>query len=613
MYLSKVVIENFRCFRNFELSLEAGLNVVAGRNNTGKSNLLAAIRHALGPSASRSDSLWLTADDFFRESASEDPETTIRITLTFADLTERQRAQFFEIVDFDLSDLTKSKAIVRFEASLPKGRRNPITQRWGGPESSDRSQIPSELLEALPVTFLPALRDAESALMPGHRSRLAALLRDLADRGGDSEKEAIESIFKEANTALEGRDLIKGLRTKLQQTTETMAGSDYAESTIRTSGVDFDRILRTLRVEMSSGPLPDLSANGLGYNNLLYMAVVLEHLKSEAADESPLLLVEEPEAHLHPQLVILLAQYLANEVPGGSRPQTIVTTHSPVFATCVKPSQMRLMRTSGEPKAIRGVSLAERGLNDREEREIQRLLDATRASLYFAKGVVLVEGISEVLLLPVLATALGHNLAANHVSVIPLCGVAFGTLEKLLQDEALGIPVVIVTDADPPTEKESGWTTAYPRRDGAGFAVSARVVKLEKCFAMSKTVKVIKSKVTLEYDLAEAAASNADAILTAWSQCFEGKPRTFNQELLDAAGSSAHDRALCVWRGICRADHSGSKAELAHRLADLLATAALPGATPVDFEVPVYIVQAIEHIMSATAGPQGLGAKGGQG
>src|ERR1700730_10906416 len=58
MYLSSVEVSNFRSLKEFKVDLQPGLNVLAGRNNTGKTNLLNAIRHALGPSASRGDAIW---------------------------------------------------------------------------------------------------------------------------------------------------------------------------------------------------------------------------------------------------------------------------------------------------------------------------------------------------------------------------------------------------------------------------------------------------------------------------------------------------------------------------------------------------------------------------
>src|SRR5713226_2828068 len=99
MYLSTIEVKNFRSLKELLVEFQPGLNVLVGRNNTGKTNLMEAIRHALGPSASRGDALWLERDDFYRESPDDAKERTISITLTFAGLTEHQGAHFFEIVD----------------------------------------------------------------------------------------------------------------------------------------------------------------------------------------------------------------------------------------------------------------------------------------------------------------------------------------------------------------------------------------------------------------------------------------------------------------------------------------------------------------------------------
>src|SRR6185295_1200658 len=71
MFLSSVEIRNFRSFEELRRDLQPGLNVLVGRNNTGKTNLLRAIRQAVGPSASRGDALWLERDDFYRASAAD--------------------------------------------------------------------------------------------------------------------------------------------------------------------------------------------------------------------------------------------------------------------------------------------------------------------------------------------------------------------------------------------------------------------------------------------------------------------------------------------------------------------------------------------------------------
>lgn len=562
----------------------------------GKTNLLRAIRLALGPSASRGDTVWLDRDDFYKESAVDETERTISITLTFEALTEQQRSHFYEIVEFDIADLANSKATIRFEASWPKGKRQAVVQRTGGTPSPDAPEVPTRLLESLPITFLPALRDAEVALAPGYRSRVALLLRDLAERQGAGSQEEIEGIYTQANKALEEVDLVKTTRLSLQDTTADLAGSDYSPSSIRAAEMDFMRILRSLQVQMDGAPIGGLDANGLGSNNLLYMAVVLEHLKKPEPDECPLLLIEEPEAHLHPQLTMLLADYLANKTPGGSTPQTLVTTHSATLAASVPPSRVLVQFVDHITKQLRCHSIAKAGMDEIELGELHRMMDITRATMYFAKAVILVEGISEALLLPVLARRRGYDLRKLHISVIPICGVSFRTFKKLLNPDVLGIPVSIVTDADPRVHSTGKWDDDTPATENGAFAICDRTKLLLTDFQGHATVHVFPSKLTLEYDLAEAGDDNAMVMAQVWEQCFAGTPGTFNRKKVAEAGADREAKALAAWRGICRADHSGSKAELAQRLAGHLAKQDDKGQFMVNFDVPDYLIQAIRYV-----------------
>ncbi len=597
MHLSKVEINNFRCLKNVTVSLQPGLNVLVGRNNTGKTNLLNAIRHAVGPSASRGESIWLTRDDFYRDPKSGTPADSMSVTLTFSNLSDQERAHFYEIVNFDLADLSGSRAILRFEASWPPQKRQASIKRWGGPKVAEPTPAPAELLQSLPITFLPALRDAETALSPGQRSRLAMMLEDLAARSPDDPKERIERIFCVANARLERQKLISDAQDSLQGSTKGMAGTDYVASTIRAAESKFDRILRTLRIVMESESASELGLNGLGYNNLLYIGVVLEHLQSSDEVECPLLLVEEPEAHLHPQLTVLLGEYLAKSVPGSTVPQTIVSTHSPTLAATVPPNRVQVLFQEAPACDTCCHALGNAGMTDSEERELQRMLDVTRASLYFAKGALLVEGISEALLLPVLAKRAGHDLAKNHVSVIPICGVAFAVFKKLIDPAVLGIPVSIITDSDPPVIRGEDWKSDEPEVHNGSFAVSDRAQKLVDLFSGHQSVSVFRSQITLEYDLAAAGDTNADVMADVWETCFDGTPRTFSKTTLVAAGSDRDQRALHVWRGICRSEHTGSKADFAHRLAERLSHTNPDDSFVDQFTVPTYLTNAIQYVV----------------
>ncbi len=590
MHLSNIKIENFRNLKSLVVDLRRGLNVLVGPNNAGKTNLFDAIRHALGSSSNQSESLWLEEEDIYHTSEGQPTTEPISIQLTFSDLNETQRPHFFEIIDFSQNVPTETAcARINFEGSWLQEKGRFRVKRWGGANSGERTQIPTEILEALPVTFLPALRDAEAALTPGNRSVLARVLRDLSKRGGDDYYQDFETIFEKANEQLKDQPLIQTVEGRLRNSMQEMAGAGYPEPLIRAADPAFGRIVRTLRVILDKAPVGNLSKSGLGFNNLLFIGTVLAYLEEPREEECPILLVEEPESHLSPQHTVLLGEQLSQL----QIPQVLVSTHSPTFAAQARPSQMLMLH---ERQGLqRCHPLHKTGMTTGEERQLQRMLDITRATLYFAKGVILVEGISEALLLPELARISGIDLAKNYISVVPISGVSFGTFEKLFGAGGLEIPVSILTDADPavfPGDTKD-WKSESPN---IGQKCD-RLVVLEAAFSNVPTVDVRNSIVTLEYDLALAGDGNPKIMARAWVKTFTGTPG-FTEASLEGLNTK-EEKALAVWRGICRAKHSGSKADFAHMLAEELAEMRLK--KDFSFSVPDYICQAIKHAQSATA------------
>lgn len=600
MYLSKISIKNFRSIKSIEINFQKDLNVFVGKNNTGKSTIIDAIRLVLSSPINNPNPIWITEDDFYKASQADNRSEFISIAMEFADLSENQQTKFFEIVDFDLANTANSIARIIYKVSWPLKAKRATIRRVGGPDGPEMSEVPQKIMDLFSVIYLPALRDAEVALTSGNKSQLASLLKNLAK---EKDKEDVTAIFKDSNKKLSEQDLVLNISNGINEITKDVVESEFNSSRIVTADADFFRILRTLQLQLDGNPISDLASNGLGSNNLLYIAVVLQYLKSIEQDECPILLVEEPEAHLHPQMVLALSKYLSEKIPQDKKPQTFITTHSPTLVTDIPLDKMFLQFKKGDD--IFCNSLKNANFNDSQKKSFARLMDITKSTLYFAKGVILVEGISEAILIPVLAKRMGIDLRKKQISVIPICGVSFEIFKNIFNEAIFDIPVSIITDADP--EKEvpqkvidkdgqkknvADWENAYvPDKS----KICDRAQKLTNVFNGINKICVKLSEITLEYDLAKASEHNPFTIAKAWDLCFDGSPKTLNEAVLKSL-KSTEEQAMRIWRVICLSGNVHGKGDLASNLSLVLEEKNDNGEFSNQFVVPQYIQDAITFV-----------------
>lgn len=592
MHLSKITVKNFRNLKDFQITLRPGLNVLLGENNIGKTNLLDAIRLALATPFSP-DAPRLSPEDISRLSTSQ----TIEISLWFEDLNETEQAEFLDLLDYHPP---KVAASLHFAATFNPRTERWATRRWGGDRPYTDSGISEDVLQSIPVTMLEALRNATSALQPGRQSRLARVLKVLAT---NSQREDIAKILQIANEALEKDAFIGTVQKQIEEQSRRAIGPVLSQrSLIRASEPSFDKIAQNLRLVIDSniqrgagtpvtdGEIEELRSNGLGYNNLLFLATVMTELQAAKDATMPVLLVEEPEAHLHPQLQTKLADGL-RQATSERRIQTLVTSHSPTIAAHVPLSNLTVIHRADA--GLKAADLAALALAPKEEAQLRRLIDVTKAALFFSRGLIIVEGITEALLLPVLARRRGTPLEDKAVSVIPLCGVEFGTIAKLFGPDRLNIPTALVTDSDPVVDNKEKWADATP----CVGTKADRVTKLEEQCNGNPILRVCTASVTFEYDLARGGPGNPALLAAAWEDCHDGMPQTLNSQVISSL-RTLDDQALRIWRAICIADKGKHKGALAHSLASMLeaSTPADASAEP-DFGIPSYLTEAMDHAL----------------
>jgi putative ATP-dependent endonuclease of the OLD family len=591
MHLSKVAIRNFRNIEDLVVNLKSGLNVIVGVNNVGKTNFACSIQIALGQQPLSETDVPIRPDG----TRSTEP---IQIDLVFAGLSADERAQYLDILDLNPEKPEESTASIHFEASWTSENRRPRWTRWAGERKRTEAAVPEDVLESLRVTLLTALRDATSELLPGRQSRLGRLLRLLAT---DPEREEITNVIQSANSSLREKNLVIKTRERIQERLTGASGEKFAQQVqIGTSAPRFDFIVNSLRIVLQNigvGSLPpvELGTNGLGYNNLIYMATVLSELAATEPTDSPLLIVEEPEAHLHPQLQCILSSFLSKPAHDIRQVQTILTTHSPTIAAHVPPESIHVFHRD-ETGALVSTRIDECGLTERELKELRRLLDVTKATLLFANGVILVEGISEALLLPVLAERERKPLERNGISVVPVYGVDFSTLMKLFGQGRLRIKAAVLTDGDPGEIQQED--RIIPATDANGqFKRAARIGNLID--KKNDFIDVFVSDVTLEYDLAAAGPVNPEVMVEAWEECYQRRSKLLTAASLADAGSDPTERARVIWRGTCLSNSTVSKPEFAQRLAAKLQRE--EDYAMVRFDTPEYIKRAIDFVLGNVA------------
>lgn len=587
MYLSKLKIANFRAIKEAEINFQKGVNILIGENNSGKSTIIDALRICLGYGKSEKSISIKETDLHINRNDVNEENTEIQFDLIFEiEDWVRERQCFYDFLSQDPNDKTKQTIQFHLKYSFINSGKRKFFKRtvWGG--DNEGQLIPYEALEEIFFIYLDPLRDAVSNLRPySYQNKVANLFNELTKYKKDDDEivlnddkkeklaEELYKVFDEENG--DWKSILNTGNEKVNKHLEgTGISAKYPNIKMNYVGRKYSDIVKGIELKRpvfkentsSYQKYFDIHQNGLGENNLIYASVVLGDLINRCEDPDlqiyNALLVEEPEAHLHPQYQNTFFSYL--NVLRNSGVQIFITSHSPTITAKSDIQNLIVLQKQNEKIApFCFSSLTETDFSSHNRSHLRKFLDVSKSQLFFANGVILVEGISEALLLPILSKKfLNIDLEKIGIEIVNINGVAFEHFAKLFNNteekKRLLSRCAILTDSDPK----------------AGKPKSDRALKAEQYSGGNLMVKLAPN--SFEIDLFETSETNKAVMRFVYRGMHPGTDVLRN-----------NFDSLVLW---AKLKDFKDKADFALELQSILSVVE-------GFQVPLYIKEALEWVI----------------
>lgn len=430
--------------------------VVTGQNRIGKSNFVHALRLVLDPSLGDSRRT-LRQEDFWDglgETLTLDHR--IKIRLDFAEIESDAAKAILGPFATQLNPLKARLTYVfapRTDAQNPPKISDFEWRLFGGRQ--EFAPVSTYFRRRMPFEYVAAERNALGSMDTWTKNPFRPLFDEILDAVDAADSEAVEKSVFEAVSQLLDLPSVKRANESVSNHVEAALGPVHGgDPALGVVPRQFARLVRSLRLVFDEGRRTSTDASS-GWGNAIYLLLKELQFSREHAQgnrDHTFLAVEEPECHLHPHLQRLIFDRLlrGREAMGGeSSSSVILTTHSPYVTSVTPLDSIRFLAEDRNSGSTVGFDLEELELDESDIADLQRYLDVNRTEMAFARGVILVEGVSEKYVVPALlgAGTTGVELDREAISIVSIEGTHFWPYYAFLK--ALGKPVAVITDGDP--------------------------------------------------------------------------------------------------------------------------------------------------------------------
>lgn len=449
MYLSRLRLWNFRKYCSgadnkpgVEVLFHEGLNVLIGENDSGKTAIIDAIRYVLRTQSG--EYIQFDDKDFYQDEHGNRRDE-FKIECVFDGLNEQDSGLFWEWLSWNED---KTRYLLKVWLHV-KRKDNVILPKFSAGIEGQAERMDSEARDLLKVVYFKPLRDVLTDMTHGYKSRLAQILgahelfKTQKDEQGNNKKHKLETDYENLKREIEnffkiggnGEIITEGINNFLH--THFLLNGDPRHAQIKLTGGELSEILRLLDLIMEG------NKSGLGSLNLLCIAAEMLLFNNQQKGLK-LALVEELEAHLHPQYQLRLIDYISSQ---QKNEQFILTTHSITLASKIRLENLIVLKGN----EVFPMSKEYTMMKPADYKFLERFLDATKSNLFFAKGLIMVEGDAENLLIPAIANVIDKPLNKYGVSIVNVGSTAYKryvNIFKRRDNKSFGMPIAVISDLD---------------------------------------------------------------------------------------------------------------------------------------------------------------------